>query len=125
MNIYEILYLEYESYESILLSHPTKSEEEFDADVLFALRNHGKEYIEQEDVWCGTAPWIEFVVEKLIENGYQRYYHEHHEIKFVGPGIIRSRHDDEFAETEWKKVVGEELYSLAALKNENHEETMP
>ena len=100
MKIYNFIWTWYESYQPHIFIHKNdKSEEEFKADCIKALKETGNDYIDKEESWVSLDDWINFSCSYMIntlgyelpievafstwgnsiikkEDGYERYYEE-------------------------------------------------
>ena len=119
MIIYEFFWSWYEDYVPHLLLHKeNKTKQEFEKDCINALKIVGKEYIEKETSWVGAHRWIKNAVEYMYKNmGYEKP----NIINFghFGSYIIEHNTENKLKEddTEWKKLVGKDLFKKASEKN--------
>ena len=111
MRTFELYWSWYEEHAYWLLSHPTKTKKQFQADVKKLLRKYGDEYLKKEDSWASARGWIKFVAEKLVGIGYAKVLPE--SFGFFGGNILENDDDG----MRWKKLVGEELFGKAIKHN--------
>ena len=69
-NIFRVCWSDYDSYSSWILTHETKTAQDFKADCEKAVREVGDEYIDNTDFWVGVPYWIEAAIATLKEYGY-------------------------------------------------------
>lgn len=111
MKLFKLEWYWYEETIYWLYVHPTKTDEEFDADVKNLLITYGDEYIKSGAIsWIMVNEWIAFISDKLQVLGYEMVYP--HTWNFFG-GFILNKDD-----TDWKGVVGDRLFNKAVAINE-------
>ena len=111
MKLFEFCWSECDDSTSYLFSHPSKTNEEFDADVHQLLKQYGNDYLESiPQDWAGSADWCSFIIPKLTELGYSMV--RPHYCFFPVTCILE--HD---ADEDWSGVVGVELYKKAIEHN--------
>lgn len=116
MKIFQLTWTWWEDYYHYLLIHPTKTKEEFEADCIRAYRESGEEYLdkcEKELTWVGANEWVEYTYKKLLEYGYQ----EAEVANFGTWGDYIVDYEDEDTDSDFKKIVGKELYQRASAIN--------
>ena len=75
------------------------------------LRKYGNEFIDSEDFWIGADRWICHLATKLLELGYVEA--KPFRANFDGSEIL----DEDDDNSDFRKVVGEELFKKACAKN--------
>ena len=120
MKIYELYWSWYEDYIHFTFCHPeNKSEEEFKADVDSLMIKYGEDYLESEESWAGANGWVEYIVPKMKELGYETPTQTTY--GFWGAYIIESKADDD---KKFGDVVGKELLEKAIKHNKKIKEEM-
>ena len=114
--IFRLVWSWYEDYQYYLMQHPNKTNAQFKADAVKAIKEVGKSYIEQEDSWVGVPRWIELASKKLVKDyGYTEP--EVGSFGFFGGYILENTpHKDEEV-AKWGKIVGKKLLNMALNKN--------
>ena len=125
--IFELYYSWYEDYVPLLFEHTSKTHKEWERDCKKALKECGKDYIEQEDSWISPSQWMSFACETLELYEYKRIQ----PVKFgyqgsdiignttMGKGVEKGKDD-----LQWGKVVGKKLLAQALEKNGNLDKTL-
>jgi hypothetical protein len=108
---YELYWSWYEDYVPFIFSHESKTKKQFEKDVRTMLRKYGEEYIQQEESWVSAYNWIEYIVPKMSELGYELI--TPHQYGQFGAYIIRNSETDGFG-----KKVGRRLIEIATKQNE-------
>jgi len=123
MNIFQLRWVDYDESTFWLLSHNYKIQDDFNTDVEFLLKKYGEEYITHEKSWTGACHWMEYIVPKLEELGYEKV--EPIKWSFSGASIIgyneESITEDDF---NWSEIVGKDLLYLAAKHNKDLEDSL-
>ena len=113
MKLFELHWHWYEEQVSYLFMHPgDKTQEEFNAEVELLLFKYGNEYLESETSWVGAPDWMEFIVPKMKEFGYESI--EPISYSFFGAHLIEGDDEDD---KNWGKIVGKELLEKAIEHN--------
>lgn len=116
--------------QSWALSHPTKTEEDFKADVNFLLKKYGRDYIEtsfcefkddkKRPIHITIEYWIAYIFNKMSELGYSEHK-DTGNYYLGGLGIITT--NTEYHETEdyftFENIVGQKLMKKAIKHNES------
>lgn len=118
-NLFNIVCSGYDGNSSWLFSHPTKSKVDFDRDMKFLFKKYSNDYIEQEESWVTTDEWLEFIVKKLPELGYEEVITG---CDFVLEStIVKKEENDTRNNFKLERLAGKELLEKALLKNEELE----
>lgn len=116
----------YEECDNYILVHDkNKSQEEFKADCVNALRKCGGDYLKKEEGWASAQGWIEAAAEYMVNNmGYRRPEQD----VFAHFGSYLICHDEgqglNDEDKRWKEIVGEQLFSKAQERNRKIEERL-
>ena len=120
--IFELSWSWYEDYVPYLFEHPTKTHEEFIADVKALLKKYGPAYLaksEEDKHFIGAQEWIKFTVPLFEELGYKAVLPKRFDIfgtsAPIGVGYGDDSLDDD--ELEFGKIVGMELLEKAVAAN--------
>lgn len=109
--LFELRYYGYDGGCHWLFSHDNKTEEEFQQDCNELLIKYGDEYIASEEGhWVGSADWIEYIVCKLPERGYEHVKPLH----ATYPELLILGSEDS---KEWEPIVGKRLMDKAIKHN--------
>ena len=117
--IFEISWRWYEDYNSTILEHDAKTQEQFVADCEVAIRAVGEEVIkvhEARENFIGAPEWIEEAVNELVRMGYKKI--NPIEYSFWGcylcPTMNEKLEEDDIA---WRSIVGDKLFEKARIVN--------
>lgn len=110
--LFELEWRWHEDWSCYLFTHPNKTRKQFKADVISLLVKYGRDYLESETGWAGANEWINFIVDKMPELGYQPITPTN--VNFFGSYIIEGDGEDD---EQWGEVVGEDLLQEAILHN--------
>jgi hypothetical protein len=116
--VFELSWSWYEEYCPQLFIHPNKTEKEFKSDVHSLIKKYISEYIDAEKSWVNMSDYIRFIGEKLPEFGYEQFAPV--SVGFFGGFILKDRDQD----SEWVKILGEEMFSKAVAHNKKIEDKM-
>lgn len=118
--IYRVEWIDYDTRADYLFEHDSKTEEQFKADCIKAIREVGEKYLNEEKGWVSAPNWIEAAAKKMADYGYKpidpiTWYH-------FGSDIIGNCMYDDNApisdeDEEWKEIVGDILFKRALEKN--------
>lgn len=118
MKYFEFSWSYYEDSSSYLFYHESKTIKEFEADCKFLMIKYGNDYIEQEQYLTQAPRWIDFIIDKFSELGYERIIPVAFNI--FGSYIIDDDRED--GKCALKQVVGKELFDKAVNHNKKIKE---
>lgn len=113
MQVFRISWHWYEEEWNYLFTHPNKTEEEFNEDIVRHIKVVGQKYLDQETSWVGASDWIEFATNSFHILGYEKVTTI--DWSFFG-GYILATDCHEY--DNWKEVVGEDLCNKAISMND-------
>lgn len=123
--IYKMEWNDYDSAIDYLFEHDDKTEEQFKADCIKAIRAVGEKYLSDENGWISAPDWIEIAAKKMIDYGYRpvnpiTWSH-------FGSDIIGDfEYDEDYrlritpiskGDEKWKEIVGGDLFKKSLEKN--------
>jgi len=109
--IFELSWGGYDGSYHWLFEHDDKTQEDFQKDCNELLVKYGDEYMESEDgFWVGASDWVEYIVGKLPERGYEPVEPIH--VYYPELSVLRSGE-----RVEWEPIVGKRLMDKAIDHN--------
>jgi hypothetical protein len=121
VQLFELEWHTFDSNNSFLFIHPNKDQKQFKKDVRFMLKKYGEEYLNNcvEYQSPHVRDWIEFIVDKMPELGYQIV----NPIKEKFQSMKIDKDNDRYGDfnKKWGNVIGKKLLNLALQQNEKIE----
>lgn len=121
MKVFQLTWSWYEECSFWLFFHKEdKTKEDWESDCKKAIKNIGKEYLDQETSWPGASRWIEMSTIELEKLGYKKI--KPIEFGCFGSYIIDERKNED--KDEFEKIVGKELIDRAVGMSKKIQKTL-